>query len=373
MTHRERIIATLERKPLDQIAWIPRLELWYNGNKRKGTIPEKYRDLSLREIERELGLGTPAREGKILRSELNGVEINTYKENGDIITEYITPIGKVFTRQRSSKELDDVAIAGRIMDYMIKEPKDYAIVEYIINNTEVYPDYEAYIAYDKEIGDDGLPIISISDCPMGRIMREYIGYNNFFYELRDNTEHVERLCDVLTEHDKQKVWKIIANSPAKMILHGMHFDSQFTPPPFFRKYIAPYYRELSNLLHEHGKYLVCHADSDTSLILEEIMNAGFDMAECFVTYPMVNCTLDQARKVWGDKVIIWGGIPSSILCYNTDEYFDEYMKYLFKTIAPGNAFILGVADNVMPEAKIERIQHVTEMVKECGYPIIDLL
>jgi len=43
---------------------------------------------------------------------------------------------------------------------------------------------------------------------------------------------------------------------------------------------------------------------------------------------------------------------------------------LFKTIAPGDAFILGVADNVMPEAKIERVKRVTEMVDEYGwYPI----
>ena len=42
---------------------------------------------------------------------------------------------------------------------------------------------------------------------------------------------------------------------------------------------------------------------------------------------------------------------------------------VFKTIAPGDAFILGVADNVMPEAKIERIRRVTEMVEEYGYPV----
>jgi len=369
MTHRDRIIATLEHKPLDQIAWIPRLELWYNGHNRKGTIPEKYRGLSLREIEKELELGTPARGGVILRSQQNGVKVNTYSKDGDIITQYSTPLGAVSTRHRSSKELDDVGIGGRIMEYMIKEPKDYAVVEYMVENTEIYPEYAAYLAYNNEIGEDGLPIVTIGDCPMGRIMREYIGYNNFFYELNDHTAQIESLCNILTEHDKQKTWQIIAKSPAKLILHGVHFDSQFTSPPFFRKYFTPYYKELSRLLHENGKYLVCHADSDTSLILDEIMDAGFDMAECFVTYPMVNCTLEQARKAWGNRVIIWGGIPSAILCYYTDEYFDEYMRDLFRTIAPGDAFILGVADNVMPEAKIERIQRVTEMVKGYGYPI----
>jgi hypothetical protein len=46
------------------------------------------------------------------------------------------------------------------------------------------------------------------------------------------------------------------------------------------------------------------------------------------------------------------------------------MDKLFKTISPGDAFILGVADNVMPEAKIERLRRISEMVEERGtYPV----
>jgi hypothetical protein len=54
---------------------------------------------------------------------------------------------------------------------------------------------------------------------------------------------------------------------------------------------------------------------------------------------------------------------------STDE-FEEYMFNLFRTIAPGDALILGVADNVMPEAKLERIERASEMAEEYGkYPI----
>ncbi|MBA7687854.1 hypothetical protein ES703_96327 [subsurface metagenome] len=46
------------------------------------------------------------------------------------------------------------------------------------------------------------------------------------------------------------------------------------------------------------------------------------------------------------------------------------MRRLFKEIAPGDAFILGVADNVMPDSLIERVAWVTELIEERGwYPI----
>ena len=95
------------------------------------------------------------------------------------------------------------------------------------------------------------------------------------------------------------------------------------------------------------------------------------MVECFVTHPMVPTTLAEARAAWGERVIIFGGVPSVILEEPfTDEQFEQYMDGLFRVIAPGKAFILGIADNAMPGAKIERIRRITQVVEQRGtYPI----
>jgi hypothetical protein len=88
------------------------------------------------------------------------------------------------------------------------------------------------------------------------------------------------------------------------------------------------------------------------------------MAECFTTAPMVKCTLEQAKEVWKNDVIIWGGIPSVILCEPfSDGKFEAYMQDLFNTITPDDRIILGVADNVMPETKFERIIRIGEMLE----------
>jgi hypothetical protein len=96
------------------------------------------------------------------------------------------------------------------------------------------------------------------------------------------------------------------------------------------------------------------------------------MVECFVTHPMVPTTLAEARAAWGDRVIIWGGVPSAILEEPyTEAQFESAMEEVFRTIAAGNgaarAFILGVADNVMPGSKIERIRRITQMVEQGGH------
>ena len=354
----------------DRIPWIPRLKLWYDAHRRRGTLPTKYQGWTIREIEHDLGLGTPARDGTVFRAEVRDVEVRTVERGSESVTEYVTPSGTVSTTFRGSETLDEAGIQGREMGHLIKGPEDYGPVEYLIQNTDIVPTYDEYLAYDEETGDDGVPLVSIGQDPMSRFCLELAGYNVAFYHLHDYPHLVHHLLGVLTEQ-AQTIQEVTLDSPARLILHGAHFQTQFTPPSLFRKYMVPYFQPFAERLHERDKLLVCHADADTSRILDLIKAAGFDMAECFVTAPMVPMTLAQARATLGGDVIIWGGIPSMMLCDPvSNAAFEAYVRDVFRTIAPGDAFILGVADNVMPEAKIERIARVSEMIEEYGtYPI----
>ena len=79
-------------------------------------------------------------------------------------------------------------------------------------------------------------------------------------------------------------------------------------------------------------------------ILAHIERAGWDMVECFVTAPMVPLTLERAREFWGTRMILWGCIPCSIFSPSVSEDdFRGYIRQMFKTLAPGDAVILGAA------------------------------
>ena len=175
MTNRERLLAIMARRSPDRIPWIPRIKLWYEAHKRQGTLPEKYRGWSQRDIERALGMGRPAREGQIYRMELHDVEVRTQELGYDTVTETVTPVGTVSTRVRRSETLDRVAIQGLEVEKMIKRPEDYRVVEYLIQHTEIIPTYEEYLAYEQQIGEDGVPLVHIAADPMSRILREFIG------------------------------------------------------------------------------------------------------------------------------------------------------------------------------------------------------
>jgi uroporphyrinogen-III decarboxylase len=372
MTNRERLLAIMDGRSPDRIPWIPRLQVWHTAHSRLGTLPPSLHGLSLRQVERQLGMGTPARDGRISTAEQTGdVEVRTQTEGDSVLTFYHTPAGTVSFRHRHTAEMERVGLPSLEVEHMAKGPDDYAVVEYLVEHTQYVPMYNEYLQYEAEIGEDGYPMVGAGDCPFHYFLQKLAGYQSGYYQLTDYPAEVEHLLRTMEEVERDRLWPVVANSPARLILHGVHLDSEMTPPPLFSRYITPYYQDFAALLHRRGKTLAMHADNDSRLILGHLEEAGFDMVETFTTWPQALCTLEEARQAWANRMIIWGAVPSVILedTYS-DAQFETYMRQVFRTVAPGDAFILGVADNVMPGARLDRLERITGMVEAWGtYPI----
>jgi hypothetical protein len=293
------------------------------------------------------------------------------EEDGVNITEFHTPVGSVRRTSGHSATLRSHGMGGRVQENLFKGPADYRVWEWVMEHTYWEPTYDEFLAYDDSIGDEGLPMVQVGDAPLHWFLLHGAGYKDGYYQLQDYPREVEHLLAVMTEVERARHWPVLANSPARLLLHGVHHSSAFTPPPVYEKYILPYYQELMPILHASDKSVTLHADNDTLLIAELIERAGYDMVECFVTAPMVPMTLERAREIWGTRVIIFGGLPSLLLAPSVrEEEFREYVQHLFDVVAPGDAFMLAVADNVMPDSVIERVAWVSDVVEERGwYPI----
>lgn len=367
MTDRGRILAILRGEMPDRIPWVPRLKLWHTAHAHAGTLPQELRGTTQREAERRLGMGDAAREGRVYRVEYRDLEVRTRREGDDEITEYVTPHGVLRARRSLAPGHAALGFAAIFSEYPLKTEADYAAWAHVAEHTEYVPTYDEFRRYDAQVGEEGLPFVIGGDCAFHAWQIRLAGYEQAYLHLQDFPATVEGLIELMTAHERERLWPLLADSPAVWIQHGVHFDSMMTPPAIFRQYIQPYYREFSARLHARGKYLAFHLDADARLLLDEVRAAGMDVADTFATAPLVRCTLAEARRAWGDRVVIWGGLPSTLLEDAVgEEEFEREMRAIFRTVAPGRAFILGVSDNIMPGARFDRLQRVREMVEAWG-------
>ena len=362
MTPRDRFIAVLDARVPDKTVWVSRLDIWYNARKRNGTLPKQVAHLSLPETEDFLGMGRSARDAEVFKVRYENVQERTCGDADHTTHKFITPVGEVSCTYAHPESFRRDGTGRVLTKHYIETLRDYDVMRYVAEHTRYQATYEDYQQYDRRIGNAGYPLVVIPYSPIHKIMMSYVGYEQFYYHLADYPHKVHELLEAM-EHNYRHMWQVLAASPARFVLHGTHFSSQITPPPIFKKYFIPYFKQFNATMHEAGIKVTFHGDADVSNLLELILECDFDMVDCFATYPLVSCTFDQARQVWGDKIIIWGGVPSTILEPDYPfEQFKAYMTDLFEKTVGRSHFIMAVSDNIMPGAELDRLLWIKELI-----------
>jgi len=400
MTHKERMLKAARGEWADQLPWAPRIDLWHNSNSMRGTLPARYRrGATLDEITDDIGggyhkivpeflkvrspednidrgIGVYRLWGMAYRPELVGVDREVKKEGDSTLVTYHTPLGSVSCRVLYSEEMKQAGVSFPwITEHVIKESKNYKTVGYIFENAKVLPDYENYLEFHRKVGDKGIAVAfgNVAGSPMHHIMKEFLDATTFYFEMYDHPKEMQQLCEDMEPYFDQ-IFRVLTDSPAEVIFLGANFDEMITYPPFFRDHIMPYLQKFSDMLHSKGKLLLCHCDGENKGLLDLILESGMDIAEAVCPQPMTKVTISEVKKAFKGKVTIFGGVPSVALLEESmsDDEFEDFMENLFREIAPGERFILGVSDTTPPDAKFERLLRITEMVRELGQLPINL-
>jgi len=201
------------------------------------------------DILRDLGAGFQVRLKTLWKEKFNNVDVITYDKGSVVTTEYKTPVGNISTKVELNRS--EGYIVGYIREHLFKSEKDYPIIEYMIENTVISPDYIGYLSLADMIGEDGIIRCGLPASPMQYIMRDIMGYETFFYELADYPTRVEHLYEIIKKLWKEKL-NIMADSPAGIV----NIDSNWSDDihtPVFRKYFTPWLREANEFLHARGK------------------------------------------------------------------------------------------------------------------------
>jgi hypothetical protein len=406
LTPKERIMRLMKREPIDRIPWFPRIDLWYNYHHRQNTLPPGYR-MPMDDIIAKLGGGIYKRGVSIYRERLQNIGIDiSYSDpawrqriesadtglNRNYILSLVlqsvggqvdmnfrpvdtlsrsevqvtlkTPRGDVSAKFRSSEILQEAGIRPVQFEYFIKDiTKDLAPVKYIIENIVLEPAFDRFRQVEAALGEKGVVWARTSPyySPMHQLMWIYMGPERTFLDLYDHPGSVEELIECIRE-SLMKVQDICLESPAEFIAHGGNFDATMTSPQHFKTYFIPYFSAFAERLHTRSKYLAVHADGEMRPLMGIYPQAKTDIAEGFTPAPLTRVSFKQAIDQWTDRVIIWGGIPASLLSRDVPEA--DFNAFIDDLLAEGKRypFVLSMGDNTPIDADIHRLEGISERV-----------
>ncbi|MDO8586277.1 MAG: uroporphyrinogen decarboxylase family protein [Armatimonadota bacterium] len=360
MTQRERYETALAGKIPDKIPWAVNFDHWYNVNTVKGTMPKKYAGMSNHDISRSLGVAIWARAGTYSIERPN-VRVSSTVE-GDVETlTYETPGGVLYERYEIAP---DFSRARFLVEHMIKGPEDLPAYKSYVEDIVLSFDYTQCERMIEEVGEDGIVLACGPYTPYQEFMIGAAGWVNGIYLLADYPDEVEEILDVLAEK-ALAAYEGIAQSPAWLCHEGDNMDTM-TGPPHYRKYVVPFCRRAAEIHHKYGKLYESHYDGSIGNLLPLIPDTGLDSIEAFTPAPMGDCTIQDVAKHLRGRVVVQGGVPACALCHGFS--LDELERLVRDSLeyGKGGGFILGMGDNVPPDADFSRLDFITELVEKYG-------
>ncbi len=363
MTKRERFLAVLNRQKPDVLPWGGDLDYWIDYLKAENLMEQKYKgEDGVFKLHQDLGVPYYLQGYSPFKTHYEGVEIVKETKGEYQHLEYKTPKGTLKCIEKYVASTYSMAP----YEHLIKDYEDLPALRYLYENTYYEPDYELIYKRQQFIGDNGITLCYTPRSPFMELVAQKAGIENLTYIIADAQEEFDETVALMERKHREAAALTIA-SACECVMIPENLSSEVVGKQYYEKYMLPYHRDLTGDIKKAGKFSFIHMDGSLRGLLKEVSLAGFDVIEALTPAPVGDMTINEIIQTVNNNAIVWGNLPSGFLSDQiTDEEFDCYMIETINILKQHNNCVLGVADQVVPLSRIDRIKRVDYLVEKYG-------
>jgi len=347
--------------------WQPRIDYWYEVNKQRGTLPPQlvgcdqpavydYCHASMRYPFN--CFGSPSGCAAPLGVRYPGVEIVETRPSADRLKiEYVTPRGTL----TQVVHYEEWGLSSALAEYPLKTPDDFAAYEYMLEHEEWYWDADIYQRCLAWVGDRGAPNYFARRSPLQGLFVELMGFEAGVYLMRDHPAVLQRYIEARTAAD-EAMYAVICAHATPVFNFGENIDAHMDPPPIWRKHVRPYLARRVEQLRSAGIVTSVHVDGSMKRLVGDLRECPTDIIEACTPLPQGDVTLEEMRSALSPNHILMDGIPALYFLplYPVEDLI-ACVRDLVRLFYP--RLILGISDELPPNADIERVRLVGELVQ----------
>jgi uroporphyrinogen decarboxylase len=223
--------------------------------------------------------------------------------------------------------------------------------------------FEAFERYARSLPEGMKIVATIPGGPMENLTF-LMGFESFSYALVDQPDLVAAIAGRIDELVCQCVETTASMDcvGAQWINDDMGFKGgTLASPEVLRRYILPSHKRLAQIAHRHGKPVFLHSCGKLDAIMDELIDdIGIDAKHSFEDVIM---PVWEAKRAWGARVGLLGGVDMDVLARGTEEQVRAYTKRCITECLPGGGWALGsgntIANYVPPSNFIAMLEEAT--------------
>ena len=198
-----------------------------------------------------------------------------------------------------------------------------------------------------------------------------IGFERMPIWIMKEKDLVQRYIDMAEELCMKTIMAMM-DAGVIVILQSDDFAFKTGPmmnPKLINSLFGPSYKRIINAVHDRGGKFILHSCGDNTLLFDTFISWGVDGLHAYENTS--NVDIYKEKEIHGDQVTIIGGVGIDYLLTDrskNEEIVDE-VKKLIKALGPGGRFLIGPVHS-MSSIPADKLRVMLDTIKKYGkYPI----
>ncbi len=335
LTSRERILRTLRREPVDRVP-ISTYEMsgynwdsWYNQQPSYKRLMEFIREktdclIGCGHSRPNLALEKIRSEEKWEEDSCRYRRVTLHTPKGDLTALYRdqADLFTTWTIEHFVKDIDD-------LDKWLSIPYEPGEVN-----------VDRIKKAEKEVEDNGIPFVDTGDPIL--IVAELFSLEDFLLNWITHRKKIIYATDVIFERQYEELEKALelGAGPAFRIVGPEYATPPYVPPEDFRELVVKYDRRLIELIHKYGGFARVHCHGRIGKVLPMFVEMGADGTDPVEAPPSGDIELAEAKRLYGNDLVLFGNMQLRDLEYATPEEMDELVKKSMDAAKKGGGYVL---------------------------------
>lgn len=241
----------------------------------------------------------------VVRAVEHGVDVEIEESTVDGVVHRretkTTPVGRIHQVTRDGWHDQD----------WIKSPADYKVQQWIVENTELIPDYEAYKVAQAVVGEHGVVVLTGAGnwqhrSPAMCLAIDLAGTEQFCLDVALEVPELTELYGALRRQFLAEQ-RVIAGGPGRYVAWFENLTLSMLGPARYRDLLVPIYEEGVPIQTAGAKRVMVHYDGQLQGIADQIAAAPYSIIDSLTEPPEGDLGYDECRRLWPD-LVFWANI-----------------------------------------------------------------
>ena len=195
-----------------------------------------------------------------------------------------------------------------------------------------------------------------------------VGVNDSFYMFYDDLPLLEKLMDILLDHQTKVMQAVCDNFGDQIAFVMINDDIGYNSGLMIKKsmFMDLFPHRMKQLIapaKEIGKLVLMHTDGKMDNILPILYDVGIN-----VNHPVEpeSNDLAEVKKKWAGKMSLIGNVHTPLLAYGTKDEIEAKVREYCVEVAPGGGYVLGSSTSIMDGIPPENFETMVKAVHKYG-------